>query len=330
MRREAPPNDNDQGGRGPEIHYSGTPVAKPELVNGKPASVTHLYMDRRGGQFRWWTERESLTGWSERVEKAREREDNRYKNASADHIPSTVAHTIDEGYSADYISIHYSHEDPRKYKASAGDSQSESGPVRIKYEATNRREKESPAKEGKAHTDRSGEKTRWKKQKKFYYGSGEEKLYGDIGISPAEFKEATVRLRNVLDGERKLRGGRFNSAEYLRSWIEENMKQLAEDFFNRGNDQRLEEIELFQDLWRGWDILAFERFGQQTQEAVLEEHIDVSARTLQEKKTRVSKKAAAILDIMASAANIRHIPGEQEIPVSPAMRQRVYEMQPQE
>src|SRR5437899_2542345 len=66
----------------PEIHYEGTPTVTVRLVNGIQQDVPHLYVDSRGGQTRWWVERESIESWQERVRVAQESEDERYTDIS--------------------------------------------------------------------------------------------------------------------------------------------------------------------------------------------------------------------------------------------------------
>ncbi len=99
----APPDDRTgQGDAGaplseeqpepPEIHYEGTPTVTVRLVNGVQQDVPHLYVDSRGGQTRWWVERESIENWQERIRAAKESGDERYKDISPDRIPSSVVH----------------------------------------------------------------------------------------------------------------------------------------------------------------------------------------------------------------------------------------------
>ncbi len=78
----------------PEIHFDGTPTVTVRLVNGVQQDVPHLYVDSRGGQTRWWVEREPVASWQERVRAARESGDERYKDISADRIPSSVTHNF--------------------------------------------------------------------------------------------------------------------------------------------------------------------------------------------------------------------------------------------
>jgi len=79
-----------------EIHYDGTPTVTVRLVNGVQQDVPHLYVDSRGGQTRWWVERESVAEWQERVRAAKERGDERYKDISSDRIPSSITHNYPE------------------------------------------------------------------------------------------------------------------------------------------------------------------------------------------------------------------------------------------
>ena len=76
----------------PEIHYDGTPIVTVRLVNGLQQDVPHLYVDSRGGQTRWWVERESRESWQERVRALQESGDERYKDVSPDRLPSSVTH----------------------------------------------------------------------------------------------------------------------------------------------------------------------------------------------------------------------------------------------
>jgi hypothetical protein len=76
----------------PEIHYEGTPTVTVRLVNGVQQDIPHLYVDSRGGQTRWWVERESIESWQERVRAAQESGDERYKDISPDRLPSSVVH----------------------------------------------------------------------------------------------------------------------------------------------------------------------------------------------------------------------------------------------
>jgi len=77
----------------PEIHYEGTPTVTVRLVNGVQQDIPHLYVDSRGGQTRWWVERESVERWQERIRIAKESGDKRYTDVSSDSIPSSVVHT---------------------------------------------------------------------------------------------------------------------------------------------------------------------------------------------------------------------------------------------
>jgi len=97
----APPDDRRQGGGTPpegsereqsEIHYDGIPTVTVRLVNGVQQDVPHLYVDSRGGQTRWWVERESVAEWQERVRTAKESGDERYMDISSDRIPSSITH----------------------------------------------------------------------------------------------------------------------------------------------------------------------------------------------------------------------------------------------
>jgi hypothetical protein len=103
FRREAPPSDRtSQGEAGkslsreypekPEIHYDGTPAVTVRLVNGVQQDIPHLYVDSRGGQTRWWVERESIASWQERVRAAKENGNKRYKEILPDRIPSSITH----------------------------------------------------------------------------------------------------------------------------------------------------------------------------------------------------------------------------------------------
>ena len=113
FRREAPHDDRQQAGGGTgwkagespryilpdgqrrneqEVQYEGTPTVTVRLVNGVQQDVPHLYVDSRGGQTRWWVERESIESWQERVRAAKERGDERYKDISPDDIPSSITH----------------------------------------------------------------------------------------------------------------------------------------------------------------------------------------------------------------------------------------------
>src|SRR5437763_16752947 len=76
----------------PEVHYSGTPTVTVRLVNGIQQDVPHLHVDSRGGQTRWWVERESIESWQERVRAAKESGDARYRDISPDDIPSSITH----------------------------------------------------------------------------------------------------------------------------------------------------------------------------------------------------------------------------------------------
>jgi hypothetical protein len=97
----APPDDRRRGGgtlpggnerEQPEIHYGGMPIVTVRLVNGVPQDVPHLYVDSRGGQTRWWVEREPIASWQERVQAAKERGDKRYRDISPNDIPSSIMH----------------------------------------------------------------------------------------------------------------------------------------------------------------------------------------------------------------------------------------------
>jgi hypothetical protein len=115
FRREAPPDDKKQAGGGTgwntgeppgyilpggqrrneqEIQYDGTPTVTVRLVNGIQQDVPHLYVDSRGGQTRWWVERESIESWQERVRAAKESGDERYRDISPDDIPSSITHNF--------------------------------------------------------------------------------------------------------------------------------------------------------------------------------------------------------------------------------------------
>src|SRR6266704_747790 len=113
LRREAPPDDRQQAGEvtgwkageppgyilpngqprnEQEIQYDGIPTVTVRLVNGVQQDIPHLYVDSRGGQTRWWVERESIESWQERVRAAKERGDERYRDISPDDIPSSITH----------------------------------------------------------------------------------------------------------------------------------------------------------------------------------------------------------------------------------------------
>ena len=113
FRREAPPDDRQQAGgvtgwkageppgyilpdgqrrNEQEIQYGGTPTVTVRLVNGVQQDVPHLYVDSRGGQTRWWVERESIESWQERVRAAKESGDERYRDISHNDIPSSITH----------------------------------------------------------------------------------------------------------------------------------------------------------------------------------------------------------------------------------------------
>src|SRR5204863_9808382 len=51
-----------------------------------------LYVDSRGGQTRWWVERESIESWQERMRATKESGDERYRDISPDNIPSSITH----------------------------------------------------------------------------------------------------------------------------------------------------------------------------------------------------------------------------------------------
>lgn len=100
FRREAAPDDRTSlgnagtplSGEQPEIHYEGTPIVTVRLVKGVQQDIPHLYVDSRGGQTRWWVERESIESWQERVREAKESGDERYRDTSIDDIPSSIVH----------------------------------------------------------------------------------------------------------------------------------------------------------------------------------------------------------------------------------------------
>ena len=111
FRREAPHDDIHQGGlkwkageppgyklpngqqrNEQEIQYNGTPTVTVRLVNGIQQDVPHLYVDSKGGQTRWWVERESIESWQERIQAAKESGDERYRDISPDDIPSSITH----------------------------------------------------------------------------------------------------------------------------------------------------------------------------------------------------------------------------------------------
>src|SRR5215467_9932590 len=101
LRREAPPDDthlssggvrwnageppgsilpNGQPRKEQEIQYNGTPTVTVRLTTGVQQDVFFLNVDSRGGQLRWWVERESIASWQERVRAAKERGDERYQD----------------------------------------------------------------------------------------------------------------------------------------------------------------------------------------------------------------------------------------------------------
>lgn len=77
----------------PEIHYGGTPIVTVRLVNGVPQDIPHLFVDNRGGQTRWWIEREPIESWQKWVQAVKESSDERFRDISPDTIPSSVVHT---------------------------------------------------------------------------------------------------------------------------------------------------------------------------------------------------------------------------------------------
>ncbi len=77
----------------PEIHYGGTPIVTVRVVNGVQQDIPHLHIDSRGGQTRWWIEREPIESWQERVRAAQESGDKRYEGISPDRLPSSICHT---------------------------------------------------------------------------------------------------------------------------------------------------------------------------------------------------------------------------------------------
>jgi hypothetical protein len=96
----AKPGSGERRGNGqlgnPEIHYGGTPIVTVRLVNGVLQDIPHLYVDSRGGETRWWVERESIESWQTRVQSAKESGDNRFTDISPVRLPSSVVHTYPE------------------------------------------------------------------------------------------------------------------------------------------------------------------------------------------------------------------------------------------
>jgi len=91
-----------------EVHYDGAPTVIVFIgVDGRKKDVPHLHIDQRGGQTRWWVERESIAAWQQRVHDAHEKGEYRFRDIPDDDTPSRVTHSYQDGYSADFMTPHY-------------------------------------------------------------------------------------------------------------------------------------------------------------------------------------------------------------------------------
>lgn len=311
-----------------EVHYGGMPQLEPRLRNGQPKDIAHLYTERQeDGQLRWWTERQSLASWRKEVRAAHERGDPRYENIPETHNPASVTHNRASIYRSGDTRVYAGNNYAFVRYVSSSDQHYSFNTVQVLNEpvtTTGRRAEPGgeagAGREGSSTYETVGVNTAGKssgkqEQSRTQYREGRREdatsdergnLYEDIGLSAADFKARVAEMRELLRAERQRYGENFNEAEFLRERIDERIHRFVdEDDLDRKDDL----IELYEDLSWGWDIMAFSRYSLQTQGTALEQ--EESLQKYLKTGVMVRKKAAAMLDIMATAIDLPHVPGQQ-------------------